>query len=256
MMRRFAAPLLCLVVMLAVPVSAGAQSPAYTAPLLAYQAADRALEFSLGLWLGTGRWRFTGPVDVAADNNLLMFDIRYQVRPRWTLAFDYAGGAWQGITFNGAPAPPSVSGNVTIASLDLRYRWGAGRVPVDLILGWQYYRARTEDSVATTSDEARAGGLRLGTEAWFPLRGPWSLRGALAWAPSMGVTEVFTSGGTPTTTVYNGSLMDGQIALRYMPSPRFAAEAGYRNLRIDFRRPTDILEHTLDGFFIHFLYRQ
>lgn len=255
MMRRFAAVLLCLVVMLAVPVPAGAQSPVYNAPLLAYQSPDRKVELSVGMWFGSGRWRFVGPVDVAATNNLLLFDLRYQINPVWALVFDYAGGAWQGITFNGVPAPATVSGNVTISSLDLRYRFGGGQMPVDLILGWQYYRARTEDSGAVTSDEARAGGFRIGAEALLPLRGPWSVRTALTLAPSLGVTEVFTSGGVPTTTIYNGSLLDGQIALRYTSSPQFVAEAGYRSQRIDFRRPTDILEHTLQGFFVHFVYR-
>lgn len=255
MMRRFAAPLLCLVMLLAVPGTAAAQSPVYNAPLLAYQSPDRILELSVGLWVGSGRWRFVGPVDVAATNSLLMLDFRYQIKPGWTLAFDYAGGAWQGITFNGDPAPPTVSGNVTISNLDLRYRWGSGQFPVDLILGWQYYRARTEDSVAVTSDEARAGGLRFGAETWLPLRGPWSVRAIVAYAPSMRVTETFTSGGVPTVTTYNGSLLDGQIAFRYTSSPQLVAEAGYRSQRIDFRRPTDILEHTLQGFFVHLVYR-
>lgn len=255
MMRRFAAVLFCLVVMLAVAVPAGAQSPVYTAPLLAYQSPDRKVELSVGMWFGSGRWRFVGPVDVAATNNLLLLDLRYQINPVWALVFDYAGGAWQGITFNGAPAPPTVSGNVTISSLDLRYRFAGARMPLDLILGWQYYRARTEDSGLVTSDEARAGGFRIGAEAHLPLRGPWSARAGLTWAPSLGVTEVYTAGGVPTTTVYNGSLVDGQVAIRYTSSPRFAAEVGYRALRIDFRRPTDVLEHTLDGFFVHFVYR-
>jgi hypothetical protein len=254
MMRRVATSLLCLVIVFAVPVTAGAQTPGYNAPLLAYQSPDRMFELSIGMWVGSGRWRFVGPVDVAATNALLLLDFRYQIRPGWTLAFDYAGGAWQGITFNGDPAPPTVSGNVTISSLDLRYRWGSGQLPVDLILGWQYYRARTDDSVAVTSDEARAGGLRFGAETVLPLRGPWSVRAMLAFAPALRVTEVFTAGGVPTTTTYNGSLLDGQIAFRYTSSPRFVAEAGYRSQRIDFRRPTDILEHTLQGLFVHFVY--
>lgn len=255
MMRRFAAPLLCLAVLLAVPVTAGAQTPVYNAPLLAYQTPHRAVELSVGMWVGSGRWRFTGPVDVAADNSLLVLDVRVPMQAGWTLAFDYAGGAWRGITFNGAPAPASVSGNVTIASLDLQYRYTSAQIPLVLFLGWQYYRARTEDSAGPTSDEARAGGLRLGAETLVPLRGPWSVRGVIAYAPSMGVRETFISGGTPTETTYTGSLVDGQVALRYASSPRFAAEAGFRGQRIDFRRPADILEHTLQGWFLHLVYR-
>ena len=85
MMRRFSALLLCLVVMLAVPVTAGAQSPVYNAPLIAYQSPDRTLELSIGMWVGSGRWRFVGPVEVAATSALLLLDLRYQIKPGWML---------------------------------------------------------------------------------------------------------------------------------------------------------------------------
>lgn len=243
-----------LVVVLAAPAAAAAQGTTIRAPLLAYQSADQRFSLTAGAWLGRGQWLFTGPVDARADNTLLVFDARYSLPGPWALAFAYAAGNWNNITFNGAPAPATVSGSVSLASIDLRYRMGPGPVLTDLILGYQFYRARTADSALTSSDEARAGGFRIGAEAWMPLRGPWSARASLAFAPSMAVTETFVSGGT-TTTLYNGSLTDVQLALRYDTGRKLVAEAGYRAYRIDFRRPTDVLEHTLDGFFLHLIYR-
>ncbi len=255
-MSRFAVALLGLALVLAAPHAAAAQTAPIGAPLmLTYQTPNRVLYFSAGYWAGKGKWRFTGPVDVAADNGLLVLDIRYDLPGPWSLAFDYAGGGWQNITFNGAPAAPTISGSVTMANIDLRYRLGSGRAVVDAILGWQYYRARTEDSAAVTSDEARAGGFRIGTMVWVPLRDRWSARALVAYAPAMSVTENFTSSTTTTVTAYNGSFTDAQVALIYSAGPRLSAEAGWRSQRIDFRRPTDVLEHTLDGWFVHLIYR-
>lgn len=245
---------LALVVVLGVPAAASAQGTTIRAPLLAYQSDDQRLSLTAGTWLGTGKWLFTGPVDARARNTLLVFEARYRLTEPWSLAFAYAGGNWNNITFNGEPAPATVSGRVSLASFDFRYRMGPGPVLADLIFGYQFYRARTEDSALTSSDEARAGGFRIGAEAWIPLRGPWSARASLAFAPSMGVTETFISGET-TTTRYSGSLTDVQLALRYDTGRNLVAEAGYRTYRIDFRRPTDVLEHTFDGFFLHLIYR-
>ncbi|MDR7484393.1 MAG: hypothetical protein QN187_03610 [Armatimonadota bacterium] len=254
-MTRILAATLVLTFVLVLPASARGQTrPDHS--LLAYQAPDQRFTLSVGAWFGRGKWRFVGPVDVKADNTLLMLDARLRLRDRWWLAFDYAGGAWRNITFNDAPAPASVSGNVTISSVDVRYRVGPGPLMVDLLAGWQYYRARTEDSALATSDEARAGGPRLGAEAHIPLRGPWSARLFLAHAFAMNVTENFVSGGTTTTTTYGGTLTDAQFAIRYERSARLAGEAGWRFQRIDFRRPTDVLEHTLDGPFLHLIWRQ
>lgn len=245
---------LALVVVLAVPAAAAAQGTTIRAPLLAYQSDDQRLSLTVGAWLGRGKWLFTGPVDAQADNRLFALNARYRLTEPWALAFAYAGGSWNNITFNGEPAPATVSGNVSLASFDLRYRMGPGPVLADLIFGYQYYRARTEDSALTSSDEARAGGFRFGAEAWIPLSGPLSARVSLAFAPSMSVTETFISGET-TTTRYNGSLTDLQLALRYDTERKLIAEAGYRAYRIDFRRPTDVLEHTLTGFFLQLIYR-
>jgi hypothetical protein len=257
-MTRILAAVLGLALVLTVPASALAQSQTQTfnAPLLAYQSDDQRLSLSVGAWFGSGKWQFTGPVDARANNTLIMLDARIRLRGPWSLGLDYAGGAWNDITFNGSPAPATLSGSVSMFNADVRYRMGSNGVPIDLFAGWQIYRARTADSGLNTSDEARAGGLRVGLEAWVPIRGPWSARGMFAYAPSLGVTEDFVSMGTTTTTVYNGSLSDFQLAIRYDTGRHLAAEVGWRGMRIDFRRPTDTLEHTLDGVFLHVIWRQ
>ncbi len=270
-MNRLVPALLALVIALAVPAAASAQTtPASVPPLvyapttrvgmplLSYQSPNGKVDLSVGWWFGRGQWMFTGPVEARAGSNLIMIDIRYVLSGPWVLAFDYAYGSWYDITFNGAPAPPSLSGSVSMGNVDLRYRLGSGTTAkIEAILGYQFYRPREDDSATASSDEARAGGFRVGFEAMVPLRGPWGVRAMAVLAP-VGVTETFISGAgaVPTITSYTGTFTDASVAVSYTANPTWTGEVGYRAQRANFRRPADTLEHTLEGWFLHFVYRR
>ncbi len=226
----------------ACPGSGYAQGAAETAP-------GPRLRLSVGHWLGTGRWTFGGPTEAKADNGLWVVELRYRFAERAVLSLDYSWGSWRGIVFNGTPAPPTVGGDVRVWGVNVGTDVGSERLPVELLVGWQGYRAKAWDSAMPITDVAEAGGIRLGLGAELRLGGPWTLRAALAVAPMLSVTETVTNGSS-SVAQYPGTMWDGRVAVTYRASPTVHMEVGWRGQRLELRRPADVVEHTLEGVYV------